>query len=401
MQFSPENFDKVVDYLENHEESLRIKKLVFCICKKYWENDPTILNGVSWEELIQEIVRLKPSNEQLTFSIYKLIKTLNRPKVYAPLGKTIVAQISRLYKAQVSQADESEQTAIIAVKKETSSPLQNSQLVIDQVVANLANHREESRIKKLIFAVSKKQWENDTNIIDAYGLKNLILELRQKYQNKINLREAFNKLVESLNKKTVYLAIATLILNQIEILYDTEVEYEEEKSSKIDTNIIETQIIHLDKTEIQSAHELTQISSINSPRDLYAEEVYPTVISAKNSPASHTLTQINLPEFQPVQETNKEYNLFEVRLEILQYTNPLRAKILLYSLLFQPWDQTGQDWSILKGYILEDFLQQLIESRKSVQEIETKLVNIARKQNDVDSNLQTVNVILQAVGHIL
>jgi hypothetical protein len=48
MQLSMDVFNEVVRYLDSHEEKLRIKKLIFCICKKYWENAPNILGeGVS------------------------------------------------------------------------------------------------------------------------------------------------------------------------------------------------------------------------------------------------------------------------------------------------------------------------------------------------------------------
>ncbi|MFM7791975.1 MAG: hypothetical protein ACKO90_28995, partial [Microcystis panniformis] len=37
------------------------------------------------------------SKEQLTFSVYKLVKTLNRPEVYAVVATVIIEQISKLY----------------------------------------------------------------------------------------------------------------------------------------------------------------------------------------------------------------------------------------------------------------------------------------------------------------
>ncbi|MFM7713476.1 MAG: hypothetical protein ACKO7A_12405, partial [Microcystis sp.] len=66
MQLSSDVFNQVVRYLDSHEEKLRIKKLIFCICKKSWENDPNILNSVGMEDLVKELVELKTSKEQLT-----------------------------------------------------------------------------------------------------------------------------------------------------------------------------------------------------------------------------------------------------------------------------------------------------------------------------------------------
>jgi len=97
MQLSIDVFNDVVRYLDSHEEKLRIKKLIFCICKKYWENEPNILNSVAMEDLVKELVQLKTNKEQLTFSVYKLVKTLNRPKVYLGVATVIIEQISQLY----------------------------------------------------------------------------------------------------------------------------------------------------------------------------------------------------------------------------------------------------------------------------------------------------------------
>ena len=59
MQLSSDVFNQVVRYLDSHEEKLRVKKLIFCICKKYWENEPNILNGVAMEDLVKELVPIK------------------------------------------------------------------------------------------------------------------------------------------------------------------------------------------------------------------------------------------------------------------------------------------------------------------------------------------------------
>jgi len=96
MQLSIDVFNDVVRCLDSHEEKLRIKKLIFCICKKYWENDPNILNTVAMEDLVNELVQLKTSKEQLTFSVYKLVKNLSRPEVYAGVAPVIIKQISKL-----------------------------------------------------------------------------------------------------------------------------------------------------------------------------------------------------------------------------------------------------------------------------------------------------------------
>lgn len=391
MQLSSDVLNEVVQYLENHQEALRIRKLVFCICKKYWENNTTILNSIPLDDLIQELVQEKQNNEQLTFSIYKLVKTLNRPKVYAPVAKVIIDQVSRLYDIESSYSQED--TQILLRQVETSKINNRSDLLIDQVVANLANHQEGSRIKKLIFAACKNKWENNVAIIDRYGFKKLILELRQINQHKMDLKKTFNQIVESINKKNIYVAICNVILSQIEMLYDTDVEYEEEQEAKEKTKIFETQIIHIDQSQANST------SSSNEYQPRQNQEFAASIIDINNP--GEMFTELNFSPSPPLEQPLKEYDSFEIRLDIMQYTNTLRAKILLFSILFHPWDRSGQDWSTLRSYTLEDLIELLIQSGKTLKEIESHLYSAAKTQTDVDANLQTASVILQAVQHIL
>ncbi len=391
MKLSSNVFNEVVQQLENHPESLRIKKLIFCICKKYWENDTNILNTVPLDDLIQELIQVKPNSEQLTFSVYKLVKTLNRPRVYAPVGKFIIEQVGLLYSnTKVTEED----TELLPVEVEERKLNPNTELLIDQVVANLANNTEQSRIKKLIFAACKNKWENNTAIIDKYGLKNLILELRQVNLSKNELRQAFNRIVDNINKKGLYLAIAKVILGHMEILYDTNVEFEEDKKEQEEpTQIYDTQIVPLDKRQNQSPN--------ITPRQYRESNALATSIVEFNPDELRREIEQNQTVNIPFPVQRIEYDAFETRLQIVQFTNPLRAKILLFSIVLHPWDESGQDWSTLRSYTLEDLLDQIIQSGKPIKEIESRLQALAKKQKDVESSLQTASVIVQAIQHIM
>jgi hypothetical protein len=402
MQLSIDVFNDVVRYLDTHEENLRIKKLLFCICKKYWENDPNILNSVAMEDLVNELVQLKPSNDQLTFSVYKLVKTLNRPKVYAGVATVIIEQISKLYSNIASAYD----TQLLPVEPEvntsfaaSNNPVNNDEdNLLRQVVSNLENHRETARIQKLMFAACKNRWENDQGVINNYGLKNIILELQQNNPNFLSLKQNLNKIAENINKKALYLALADIILTHLEPLYDTDNDYEEHDSEP-KSQIFNTQIVHLNN-DFDSSAKTESFSPSRSERADFA-----TSIIDLNEP--QLVTELHFAEPAPLTNNSSNslqiptYDPFEIRLEIFQYTNPLRAKILLFSLLFHPWDRSGQDWSTLRSYTLEDLLGQLIQSGKSLKDIELQLYNIAKTQMDTDANIQTAGILVQALQRIL
>ncbi|MCA2718953.1 hypothetical protein [Microcystis sp. M169S2] len=392
MQLSSDVFNQVVRYLDSHEEKLRIKKLIFYICKKYWENDPNTLDGVAMEDLVKELVQLKTSKEQLTFSVYKLVKTLNRPEVYAGVATVIIEQISKLYSniaaaydTQLSPLEPAVNPRFTTVNNAVNNGEDNS---LRQVVNSLENHLETERMQKLMFAACKNRWENDLSVINNYGLKNIILELRQNNPNFLSLRETLNQVAENLNKKSLYLPLAEIILTQLEPFYDTNNDYKEEDNES-KSQIFNDQMVHLNDDCDSSAKTSSFSSSRSKPVDFASSRMelpFAEPAFLNNNPS-------NYPQIS-------DYDPFEIRLEILRYANPLRAKILIFSLLFYPWDQNSQDWLTLRSYTLEDLLQKLIESGKSLKDIEIQLYHIAQTQMDRDANVQTAGILVQALQKI-
>ncbi|GBF54710.1 hypothetical protein N0824_02578 [Microcystis sp. 0824] len=402
MQLSMDVFNNVVRYLDSHEEKLRIKKLIFCICKKYWENAPNILDGVAMEDLVKELVQLKTSKEQLTLSVYKLVKNLNHPKAYLGVATVIIEQVSKLYsgiaaayETQLSPLEPAVNPRFTAVNNAVNNEEDNS---LRQVVSSLENHLETERIQKLMFAACKNRWENDRSVINNYGLKNIILELRQNNPNFFSLRETLNQVAENINKKALYISLAEIILTQLEPLYDSDRDYEEDESN---SQIFNDQMVHLNDDCDSSA----KTASFSSSRTRSKPVEFPSSIIALNEPQvvmglhfSESASLKNNPSNSP---QIAAYDPFEIRLEILYYANPLRAKILIFSLLFYPWDQNSQDWLTLRSYTLEDLLQQLIESGKSLKDIEIQLYHIAQTQMDRDANVQTAGILVQALQKII
>ncbi|GBE74218.1 hypothetical protein myaer87_14450 [Microcystis aeruginosa NIES-87] len=392
MQLSSDVFNQVVRYLDSHEEKLRIKKLIFYICKKYWENDPNTLDGVAMEDLVKELVQLKTSKEQLTFSVYKLVKSLNRPEVYAGVATVIIEQISKLYSniaaaydTQLSPLEPAVNPRFTTVNNAVNNGEDNS---LRQVVNSLENHLETERMQKLMFAACKNRWENDLSVINNYGLKNIILELRQNNPNFLSLRETLNQVAENLNKKSLYLPLAEIILTQLEPFYDTNNDYKEEDNES-KSQIFNDQMVHLNDDCDSSAKTSSFSSSRSKPVDFASSRMelpFAEPAFLNNNPS-------NYPQIS-------DYDPFEIRLEILRYANPLRAKILIFSLLFYPWDQNSQDWLTLRSYTLEDLLQKLIESGKSLKDIEIQLYHIAQTQMDRDANVQTAGILVQALQKI-
>ncbi len=387
MHLSSNVFDDSIQYLEHHQESLRIKKLIFCLCQKTWENDPNVLNRFPLNDLIVELVQTIPEKDQLRTSLYKLVKSLNRPKVYAAVANIILEKIDYIY-SNLSNKD----TQIVqAAPDYKNTHITGQDFLLEQVIANLNNHQQIARIKKLLFAVVQNRWENDLSQIDAYGLKNLLLELFQLYPTQEDLEIACKQLISKINKKKLYLAIFQIIFTEIQDFYEKLPE--EAVDSPVPTTALHhnTQIIPLPNLSSTPQQSLNRQSPSQTTFETSVIEISPEQIRTE-------IQQIQKVTPPPLPKT---YDIFELRRQIVQYAIPLQAKILLFSLVFHPWNRSGQDWSMLRSYIIDDLLEQVLQSGRSVAEIESQLHKAARSFSDADIYLQAASAILETIKPFL
>ena len=82
MELSIEFLPKAVKNLESHPEAWRIKKFVYCLTKRRWENDLNIVNRYSLDELLLELIRIQPTIDRLSLVMYELVKSLNHQDIY-------------------------------------------------------------------------------------------------------------------------------------------------------------------------------------------------------------------------------------------------------------------------------------------------------------------------------
>jgi hypothetical protein len=114
IQFLP----NAVKNLENDPESLRIKKFIYCLTKRRWENDLRVINRYSLDELLLELIRIQPTINRLSSTMYELVKSLNHQDVYASVASTILIQVAPIYNAH---HDDIENSQIYWLLKEQAS----------------------------------------------------------------------------------------------------------------------------------------------------------------------------------------------------------------------------------------------------------------------------------------
>ena len=224
--------------------------------------------------------------------------------------------------------------------------------ILDEVVRELEQDVNLSRIKKIIFFACKECWENDPAQLAGADIRSLIQELCTKYRRLEDIEEVLNTIVAKVNKKTEYALVTDQIVCQLSRLY----EYQD--FTKLETNI-------------------SNFGGCEAPAfdDHFSSEL-------------------------PAGEANERDagNLFDVRQKILQQTNPLRAKILIFSTLYHQFTFSDRDWLLLKTQELDNLLRQLFNVCGSLAELESQLYKTSENLDNTDECDQAASVIIKAMN---
>ena len=215
------------------------------------------------------------------------------------------------------------------------------------IAQRLEQYRSGDRIKKLLLLACRGTWVSDPTLLAQVNLTDLIRDLHGLTPSLVTLQAALESLVNTLSKPAEYTLAADEISNAFQPLY------------------LEAM------TEIRTAMPEKAIASLLPAAD-------PSQVSSALSKASDLA------------------NLFDLRLEIIRYANPYRAKIVLFSLLHQPLTNFAEDESMVKNHTLDDLLRLMLQTYK-LSEVEVQLLAVAKNLEDPEDCLQTAQVILEAV----
>jgi hypothetical protein len=335
---------KIAQNLQEHENAIRIKKLIFCACQQQWENNIEILNQYSTQALIRDLITTHSTLSQLSHTLYQVVETLNRKAVYYPLADVVVDQLTLFYIETATNPFESSQATTLAI----------APLGFEQILQELTTHENSLQIKQLIYCACEKKWANDLAHLEQLSLKELVGQLLQLNPTKEQLSHTLYQVVKSLNRQGEYFLVANLILEKLVKLY-------------VVPDAV-TQVI----ASSQSATQQQQENCSNA-------------------------MELQAPASLPTQAV--EYNPLQLRLEVIKYTNPLRAKILIFSILKHPFNFSDRDWSLLKTDTLDSLLFQLYQHCCNLTELEN-LLRTAQTLPHPDENTQAAGAIFQSLKQL-
>ncbi len=384
MTASSDIIANIADDLIGLPEAKRAKKLVFYISQRYWESDFSIVDNCSFESLLETLYENNPTLEDLKALLYQAVNTLNRKGVYVKIAQYIYKRMAQIY-------TQSEHTTSSAPSNQ-GNDLEPE--LVDRISENIEYHEESPRIKKLIFAACKQYWENDINVIEMYDLRELLLELYELYPNPKRLKKALEKVVSSINRQNFYSFIADTIIGELTYLYKHEpIEIRAEENEGEDTKLIKAKK-SVSSPEVSNETQIALESLEEEPTPTKEEESLSIKQGTDVEPSP-------IPEGQ-ILPWLKVDSLFDLKQEIMQYTNPLRAKVILFYTVYQI-EPSEQHWSIVRTCSLDDLLIKLFQQYgKEIKVVENNLLETANAHIEgleVEENVQTAIALVECIKH--
>ena len=409
--------DEVSDDLEMSEDPVRAKKLVCLVCTGILENDLTRLNNFSFVELLEDLYQQYPNIDALKENLVKSVRTIavQKQRQYLIVAKIVFNAASKLYpqtpvsviaepisssqfkpnpqtvsqpvaysvnhlvinagSAQlIAPIDSSPHSSIqephnslIAeapsdqqfsfTEDELPDPYLNDESDIYAWVAySIDTDAQQMRLKKLLFYTYQDVWESDLRQLNSVDWASLLRELVSFMPTFQQLTALLHESVQRVSKPAEYAVIGNLLLSKLEPLYPDR-SYE---------------------------NNLSEVSPAIAP------PIAP-ISSQPNHQNNHQIRS-KIP-FDP----QIAVDLFDLRLELMRFTSSMRAKILLFSVLYYPFDPDRDNWHELRTHGLDGLLRQLFYAYSSYEKVEKAIWQTARSLSEPSAYDQSASYILQIV----
>jgi hypothetical protein len=342
--------DEAIQSLAEQPNITRIKKLLVYACTQTWESDPHRLDAVHLHELVQTLFSIAPTAEHLQVHLTSVANSLNKATEYLAVANQIITQLHSVY---------------LAAPAESVARTQPSYLSVAQ---KLEADPQSLRIKKLLILVSKKQWIADRHQLDRMSMADLVQAVCQLAPTLDNLQQVLANRVKKLSKAAEYSLIAErLVLNFCEC-------YEAKPLA------------------LENTSEATQYLTELVGRSNSSTKVGQSCQESIQLPKSPTQNSIQKPLALP--------DLFDLRLEIMRYANPFRTKILLFSLLHEPFQHTSEHNLMIKNHELDDLLRLTIQTHPSAHLLEANLLKVLKSLDEPNEYHQIIKTIMHIVASI-
>jgi class 3 adenylate cyclase len=361
--------------LSTHTHSLRIKKLVFAAYQQAWENDPKVLEQFDLRSMLLSLRDRHPTLADLEEQLQKVVAGLNRQDLYSEVTDAIVKQVQPWYGRSLFQNPE-------------TTDAEQTQLTVRSVEERcraIADQFDQSphalRLRKLLHCLCHGGWENDPDRLNQLYLPGLIQQILTLAPKPQDLNYRLGRIVKHLNRQAQYARLAKQIVLGMQPLYQSQTELLPEVTGLVEPS------------GPSGGSDVGEYTTLTAPGRQGSQGDHPAELTTLHGTLSHPMPG----EVGNGRPRRDRTSLFDLRGDIIQYANPLRAKILLYSCLYGPFGYTSQDWSMLSRRTLDDLLQQIFVYCPTYTDLDSKLSIISHCLGQAGDQGQVSSAVVQAM----
>lgn len=363
----PADAHRVAQALAQDAQAVRFKKLLIYRCAGIWETQPDRLEAVQFADLLHQMGALAPTWQDLQTCLIQSASQLNKSAEYTLVAHRLLALLQPLY------PDAARQPAI-------------DPRCYEAIAQQLTADPDLLRLKKLLILACTSQWESDRQKLIQTEVLPLIQQLHSLTITQAGLDFLLNNLVKTLSKPSEYRLLAARLLQAFQLLYaDAYPDAYPDAGTALEPPAVEATRTNVETATRSAATKFSTIAEATAALSALLDE------HSKRSPVVPAVQNWLTVPADPLQRSQR----LSLRQAVMQSSNPLRTKILLFSLLHEPFQL--QHESLLKDHNLDDLLQMMMQSYPQPADLKAALHHSASRLPDAQAYLPSVDALLQAV----
>jgi hypothetical protein len=395
------SLETIAQSLTHHGNALRIRKLMFCACTQRWERDRTLIENIAIAGLIKDLYSRYPNFDALTQALFAVVKQLNRKSEYSRLAETILDTLHPLYQTLAAVEEDTAfgvepitnftpETTQFSPPPSPARPVEGDETLVKAIAHNLSHTDQNLRIRKMLWCLNYNEWQSEPQALFNLDLSQLLGQLHRDHPTLEDIHSALHNVANHVSRPSEYQAIAATIVQHMSPLYQatpapaadpTVNQACETTQAMVKTTLLPPELDDL--SELPNLDFLVETPGITTAYELQS--------STDFTPATPP-RDLQSPAFKQPQ-----YDRYVVRLEVMKYANPLRAKILAFSTVHHKFETTGHEWSSLRTQPFDDLLWVLYDTYPIWDRLVKELCRTAEQLDAPDESMQAAEAIAKAL----
>ncbi len=362
---------QAIQALSSHAETTRLKKLLICVCKNYWESDPSRLVTIGWGDLLQETQDLIPTLENLDYVLQAIVKSLSKPLDYLPIASTLLQSVRPLYENRPKPTE----TLFYGIENSPVRAPEPTEFYAAPAAAPGVPHS----------AAVARPMPDPSLDEPATGPLNPISHEHMGDEVPTGLLSSMAP--SSLPAPPPAPSVPSPSPASPELFQD--------QPERFPPSLLEGAAPLAANTAEPTTADPALLEALQ--RNLAAESLAPNPSVSSDTGEVAALVSNTRPSDTAGLVPQVQQDEFGLRLEIMRYANPLMVKIVVFSTIHRLFRFSEQDWTELRHHTLNGLLTTLRKNYPNFTDLETKLCITAEQIELQENALKTVAAILKVL----